>query len=292
MISLLKEPLLHFLIAGSVLFGGYEWLNRNAPGPRTEDPVRIGAGEVRWLQETFASQWGRQPSSEEANDLAARLVEEELLAREARTLGLDQNDTIVRRRLAQKLTFLVEETSRLADPDEDELRRFYQDHVGRYRTEPRLSFSHIFFSSERRSNPEADARAALASFATADGRSEQPQGDPLLLEGSYTDVDQQAVAAVLGAEFARAVFALRPGPWSGPVRSAFGVHLVQVTQVRPAELRPFGDVRRAVVEDWRRVRESETKAAYLARLRDKYGVVIEDGAKPLPGPEPAAPTSP
>ncbi len=290
---LIKEPLLHFLIVGCLLFAGYGWLDRHSLEARTEGPVKIGAGEVRWLQETFASQWGRQPSPKEMNDLTATLIEEQLFAREARALGLDQDDTIVRRRLAQKLTFLVKDTSRIADPDEDELRSFYADHAGNYRTEPRLSFSHVFFSPERRSNAEADARATLAAFSTGGAQGGQPpEGDPLLLEGSYTDVDQQAIAAELGPDFARAIFALTPGPWSGPVRSAFGVHLVQVTHLRPAEPRRFEDVRSRVAEDWRRRREGDIKAAYLAKLRDKYGVIIEGGAKPLPGPDPAAPTLP
>jgi hypothetical protein len=284
-VKLTREPLLHFLIAGSLLFGGYEWFNRGVPS-QTEGPVRIGDGEVRWLRETFANQWRRGPTGEEMNDLLARLVEEELLAREARTLGLDQNDTIVRRRLAQKLTFLVEDTSRIADPSEDELRRFYLDHAGQYRTEPRVSFTHVFFSAERRLYAEADARATLAMVSAAGGQREKPpEGDPLLLEHAYADVDQQAVTSVFGADFARAIFALTPGPWSGPVKSAFGVHLVQVTRLRPAEPRRFEDVRNTVMDDWRRQLESDTKAAYLTKLRDKYGVVIEDSAKPLLSPD-------
>jgi hypothetical protein len=281
-VKLFREPLLHFLIAGSLLFSAYQWLNRGAPASQTEGAVRIGDGEVRWLRETFANQWRRGPTGEEMKDLVARLVDEELLAREARALGLDQNDTIVRRRLAQKLTFLVEDTSRIADPGEHELRRFYLNHAGRYRTEPRVSFTHVFFSPERRSHAEVDARATLAMVSTANGqREKRPQGDPLLLEDTYADVDKQAVTRVFGADFAQAIFALQPGPWSGPVKSAFGVHLVQVTRLSAAEPRRFEDVRNTVMDDWHRQRESETKAAYLTKLRDKYGVVIEDSAKPL-----------
>src|SRR6266536_287345 len=275
----LREPLLHFLVAGSLLFGGYEWLNRGAPVSETEGPIRIGGGEIRWLQETFASQWRRGPTKDEMNDLVARLVEEELLAREARALSLDQNDTVVRRRLAQKMTFLVEDTSRIADPGEDDLRRFYAEHADQYRTEPRVSFTQIFFSRERRSHAEADASAALALVSA--GTEQHPQGDPLLLEDAYADIDRQAVISLLGADFARAVFALPAGQWSGPVKSAFGVHLVKVTYVRPAEARPFEDVRNLVLDDWRHHRESETKAAYLAQLREKYGVVLEDSARQL-----------
>lgn len=281
---LLREPLLHFLIAGALLFGGYEWLNRGAPTSQPEGPVRIGEGEVRWLRETFANQWRREPTGEEMNGLIVTLVEEELLAREARALGLDQNDTIVRRRLAQKVTFLVEDTSRIADPGEEELRRFYEAHAERYRTEPKVSFSHIFFSRERRPHADADARAALTMVSAASLQSvKPPEGDPLPLEDAFVDVDFQAVSGLFGPEFARAVFALPPGSWSGPVTSAFGIHLVRVTRLRQAEPRRFEDVRDAVVTDWRRQREIETKAAYVAKLRDKYGVVVDDGARSIPG---------
>src|SRR4051812_24882196 len=188
---LLREPLLHFLIAGVLLFGGYEWLNRGAADSTSEGPVRIGSGEVRWLQETFANQWRRGPTAVELNELLATLLEEELMANEARALGLDRGDTIVRRRLAQKLTFLVDDTTRIADPSEDELRRYYTDHAERYRDEPRISFSHVFFSPARRAHADGDARMALTLVSAANGSetAELPEGDPVLLEDSYADLD-------------------------------------------------------------------------------------------------------
>jgi hypothetical protein len=291
-VKLFREPLLHFLIAGVLLFGGYGWLRHGEPALQTEEPVRIGDGEISWLRETFANQWHREPTGEEMHGLLATLLEEVLLAREARSLGLDQNDTIVRRRLAQKLTFLVEDTSRIADPSEDELRRFYAAHAERYRTNPLVSFSHIFFSPERRPHADADARTALALISTAGGQVEKlPDGDRILLENSFENIDVHEVSSLFGPDFAHTVFALPPGSWSGPIRSAFGLHLVQVTELRRANLRPFDDVRDTVTADWRRQRNSETKQAYLARLRDKYGVVIGDSARPVLErvPTPAAP---
>src|SRR3954451_19611966 len=163
--KLLREPLLHFVLAGALLFGVYALMVGRVPSANGEKPVTIGEGEVRWLRETFASQWRRAPTSQELDGLLATLIEEELMAREAQALGLDQNDTIVRRRLAQKLTFLVEDTSRIADPGEEELRRFYEAHAERYRTEPEVSFSHVFFSRERHPHADADARAALTVVA-------------------------------------------------------------------------------------------------------------------------------
>jgi parvulin-like peptidyl-prolyl isomerase len=276
--NLLREPLVHFAVAGALLFGAYEGLNRARPTSLKEEPVQIGEGELRWLRETFAGQWRRAPTANEMDGLVATLLEEELLAREARALGLDQHDTVVRRRLAQKLTFLVEDTSRIADPSEGELRRFYDSHADLYQTRPRVTFSHIFFNPERRRQADADAAAALIQLAAAGSLVD---GDPMLFDDRYSDVDQPAVLTVFGANFARDVFAMAPGSWRGPVKSSYGLHLVRVTDLLPAEARGFETVRNAVMNDWRREREAETKAAYLAKLRDKYGVAADLGPKLL-----------
>ena len=115
----LQEPLLHFLVGGAILFGIHAWVN---PGSADSDTasrqIRIGAGEVRWLAETWERQWRRPPTQEELNGLVSNLLREELLAHEAKELRLDENDTIVRRRLAQKLEFMIQDTARLAEPTE------------------------------------------------------------------------------------------------------------------------------------------------------------------------------
>ena len=170
----------------------------------------------------------------------AGFLEEELFAREAKTLGLDQNDTIVRRRLAQKLTFLVDDTSRVVEPSDEELRQFYNANAERFHVEPRVSFTQLFFNPERRQHAETDAQAALVLISTAGGDDRaQTMGDPILLENEFHDVDAQTISNVFGADFARAVFLLKPGSWAGPVKSGYGVHLVRITDLRPATLRPF-----------------------------------------------------
>jgi PPIC-type PPIASE domain len=280
--KLLKEPLVHFVIAGGLLFAADVLLNRDRPVIEEVEPIRIGDGEVRWLRETFAKQWQRSPSQEELSELVTNLVEEELLAREARSLGLDQGDTIVRRRLAQKLEFLIGDTTQLVDPTETELRDFYSANPNRFRTEPRVSMSQIFFSTERRPHAEADARAALVKVA-ATGQSDGPTslGDSLLLEERFDSIDRQSLANLFGVEFADAVFGLAPGSWHGPIRSSYGLHLVQVKHAEAAEVRSFEAARASVEQEWRHDREKQMKAAYLARLREKYNVIAADNIKPL-----------
>lgn len=280
--KLLNEPMLHFAIAGGLLFAADALLDRDRPDTEEVEPIRIGVGEVRWLSETFTNQWQRSPSRDELSGLIANLVEEELLSREARSLGLDLGDTVVRRRMAQKLGFLIEDTSQIVEPTDNELRDFYAANRDRFRTEPRVSMNQVFFSTERRADAEADARAALAKVAATerlDGST--ALGDSLLLEERFELIDRQGLSSLFGAEFAHTVFELAPGSWHGPIRSSYGLHLVQVTQIQAAEAPPFETVRASIEREWRHDREKQMKAAYLARLREKYGVTVEDSIKPL-----------
>ncbi len=291
--SWLKEPLLHFLAAGAVLFGAYSWLNPAAvdTGARARE-VRIGAGEVKWLTETWTRQWRREPTPEELRGLVTGLLREELLAREASEMGLDRNDTIVRRRLAQKLEFLVRDTAALAEPTEEELRRFHAAHPEAFRAAARVSFEQVYFSRERRKDAARDAGLALTKLsAGAAAASVADLGDPTLLPPELRDADEQAVASAFGPDFARAVLALRPGAWHGPLESGYGLHLVRVAGGVPVRQHEFAEVRAEVLERWREARQRESEARFLARLMEKYSVVIDESVKPLVGPLSMAPAA-
>ncbi len=96
---------------------------RGDAGASPQREIRFSEGDLRWATETWKRQWQKNPSREELRGLVRDLLNEELLAREAREMGLDTNDKVVRRRLAQKMTFLIKDTSRLAEPTEDQLRQ-------------------------------------------------------------------------------------------------------------------------------------------------------------------------
>jgi hypothetical protein len=286
MMKLLRDPLLHFVIAGAILFAGYELMNRSELNPSSTHPVHIGEGEIRWLKDTFANQWRRPPTEDELRGLVGGFLEEELLAREATALGLDQNDTIVRRRLAQKLSFLVDDTSRIVEPTDVEFRRFYDANAERFRRQARITFAQLFFNPEKRQHAESDARAALVSISTTGSNDAVAMGDPILLENEFHEIDEQTISKVFGADFAQAIFLVKPGSWAGPLKSGYGVHLVRVTDLRPATPSPFEEVRPKILEEWRHRQEIEAKAAYLGKLREKYGVVIDDSVSRLLSPPP------
>lgn len=273
----LREPLLHFLIAGGVLFAVYAWSN-----PSTGDflrpesrQVRIGEGEVRWLVEMWSRQWQREPTPDELRGLVTGLLKEELLSREARELKLDEGDTIVRRRLAQKMEFLVQDTARLAEPGEEELRRFFEASRERYQTPPRISFAQIFFKTE------AGARQGLEQIRT---RSAAGLGDPTLLEREHLRVDERDLTGIFGPEFAGKVFAFEPGLWHGPVASGYGFHLVRIDGRETLKPREFDEVRAQVLDERMRVEQARAREKFLDGLLKKYDVVVDASIKPLIGP--------
>jgi len=284
--TLLREPLFHFAVVGAVLFGGYSWLNGKEVATTAVEPVRVAEGDVRWLKQTWSSQWLRDPTPGEMKGLVNDLVGEELMAREAREIGLDKDDTIIRRRLAQKLKFLVEDTAQLQEPKEDELRQFYVSHSASFETPGKVSFDQVYFSPDGRKDAGADATAALAGLKSG-GISDALPGDRLLLGDNFQGADELALSGMFGADFARAVFALQPGEWSEPIKSGYGLHLVLVTQHIASQPIPFEAVRDAVLTQWRGEKQEELSRAYLAELRKKYGVEFDDAVKAALAPEQA-----
>jgi hypothetical protein len=283
-VNVLKEPLLHFLLAGALLFGVYGWPAEN-PSTDKARQIQVSAGDVEWLAENWTRQWRRPPTREELRGLAIDYLNEQLLAREARAMGLDQDDIIVRRRLAQKLTFLIDNTLRRAEPSDIELQQFYESRDRQFQADARISFVHIYFSQERRADAQADAKAALRRLHDR-GAALPPEelGDRSLIETEFRDETEQAVSAAFGPGFARTVFTLEPGNWTGPIESGYGLHLVRVFNRRQAEIRPLPDVRTRVTEEWRREQEKSAQERYLVELRKKYNVVVDDAVKRLIAP--------
>jgi hypothetical protein len=212
--------------------------------------------------------------------MIANLVEEEILAREAIAMGLERDDTVVRRRLAQKLTFLVADTARLVEPMEAELRAWHAEHPDRFQNAATVSFTQVFFNPSARRDAEADARATLVALS-ADEAGAANLGDRLLVEGDFRDLDRGAVASIFGPEFADSILSLAPGQWSGPIASGYGQHLVYVSAMTPAKSQPFEAVSDKVAADWWREKESTVRREYMELLRAKYPVEIDPAVQAL-----------
>src|SRR6185369_7662090 len=224
MLRLLKDPLVHFLLIGAALFGASAWRGEVIRAGR--ERITITAEQVAKARDTAALAQGRELSPEELNDLVESLVREEVLYREALTLGLDKNDDEVRRRLVEKMNYLTQD---LADPGSspDESRAFYAASPELFTVPPLVSFDQVFFSpSERGDKLEADAAAGLAALRA--GKSPDQVGDHTPLRAAYDAAPRDQVRVLFGDAMAEALFTAPPGDWAGPYRSDFGLHLVRL----------------------------------------------------------------
>ena len=168
-------------------------------------------------------------------------------------------------------------------PTDDDLRRYYEANKESFQTRARVSFTQVFFDPETRPNAAADAKAALAALSHG-AAATRDIGDPSPIDAVVRDDDMQAVAGLFGGPFANAVFALKPDAWHGPIASSFGLHLVRVTEAKPARQREFSEVEPQLRERWRDEHQHEANEEYYASLLKKYGVVVDESVKPLVGP--------
>ena len=271
---LLAEPVLHFLLLGAVLFGLHAALGR---GPEHDAPgadVTVSRDRIAGFAETFARQWGRPPSEDELSALVRDFVREEVLMREAILLGLDRDDTIVRRRLAQKMEFLSEDLVAAVVPGEDDLRDFLAAHPERFRTETRLTFSQVHLDPQKR-GAQLDADAAALLDRLRAGSAAIPAGDSQMLDAEQRDITSREVEATFGPAFAARLAELPVASWEGPIASSYGAHLVRVERRLVGGVPPLDDVREAVAREWTAARRAEVKTAQLEGLLSRYRVTIE-----------------
>jgi len=278
---MLKEPLFHFLILGLLIYGGYAWLHRG-DAPDEEQTIRVGPGELGWLRTSFQTRWQRGPTPAELQGLVDEYVRETVLYREALTMGLDQNDIIVRRRLAQKLEFLIEDLAEVSTPTDEELEAYFEAHRASYREPDRITFSHVFLDPDRRG--EAALEDASEIRATLEAQADPTQGvsdfgDPFMLQSYYPERTEAEIAKLFGRDFGARIAELGQGRWHGPVLSGYGVHLVYVHEIQSFPQPTFGDFREQVKDDWTAAKRQELNDEYVTRLLEKYEVVIEEPAE-------------
>lgn len=272
--KVLREPLLHFLIIGVILFALWGVWGDNAESDREQ--ITVDSARIGQIRDTWKKQWRREPTEKELKSLIARFILEEVLYREALNMGLEKEDSIIRRRLAQKMQFLIQDIADRKPPEEAELKAFFNQNPERYQSPARISFTHVYFNRERRKNTILnDAREALVGLQTRNPERAPEKGDPFMLNLDYVRVSKQETARLFGKSFAEDLFALKPGPWQGPIQSGYGVHLVRLVEHIPARLPEFsevaGRVRQEYIIDQRRKANKETVRA----LKDRYKIVIE-----------------
>jgi peptidyl-prolyl cis-trans isomerase C len=279
---LLREPFVHFLVLGGLIFliyGASRGARPTGGSVGVGEPDRrivIGAADIEALRASFRAAWRRDPTPDELGDQIETFVHEEILFREGKGLGLDRDDVVVRRRLIEKMSALARPQTPLGDPSRADLQRWYDRYRHRFFIPGRLSFEQRFFDPKRRSDAAADARAALAAVAEADrgDATALGPGDEFVLPAQMIEKTDLQVAHLYGEAFAAALQAAPIRAWHGPVASSFGQHLVFVIDRQPGRLPPFAEVEKSVRADWLTVNTRGVKPAAEALL-PRYQVTLE-----------------
>jgi hypothetical protein len=270
LIRLLREPLLHFLLLGGLLFAIFG--RGGSAAGEADRQIVVSDADIDRLAAAFSRTWHRPPDEDEQQAQIHDYIREEVLYRTALGLGLDKDDTIIRRRLRQKMEFLLEDT--VPPPRETELRAYFQDHPEKFRAEPRISFRQIFVSKRRGGTAEADARQILARLV-AGAPDAEDEGDPLALGDGFSLMPLDQIVAQFGEGFAHGLGQATTGRWVGPLQSAYGLHLVLVTAAEPATLAPFEQVRAAVQREWFAEHRTAAQDAQFQVLRARYQVILQ-----------------
>ena len=271
----LREPLLHFLLLGGLLFAWFEW--RGGSGGPGSTRIAVTPGQVEHLASGFARTWQRSPTETELKGLVDDYVKEEIATREATAMGLDRDDTIIRRRLRQKLEFLIEDAGDQALPTDAELQAWVGAHPDSFGAEPQVSFRQVFVSPDRRrASARGDALKLLARLrAAGPGVATEQLGDPSMLPSEQALEPLREVTRSFGEDFAKELLGIEPGQWTGPVESPYGMHLVLVRERVAAQAPDLATIRPMVEREVLAERKKKELHALYERLLGKYTVVID-----------------
>jgi len=278
--KLLREPLVHFVFIGAmiyVLFG----LFAEPELEESNDSIVVSAGQVEIFKSSWQKRWNRLPTEQELDGVIQQYIRETVLYRQAVSMGLDKNDMVIRRRLAQKMKFLVEDLATMLDPDDTTLQAWFNDNQSYFQEPPRYTFTQIFLDPDKRGdatlNDAEKIKATLLSQADPlDNVSEL--GDGLMMQDYYPNKTPIEIRKQFGSGFTESLEKLSAGQWHGPVLSGYGVHLVYVQAIVPSTTPSFATVREQVKAQWMDEQRIELNKEFYDKLINNYDIVIEESS--------------
>ncbi len=271
----LREPLLHFLLIGAALFILYG-LQNDQP-VNNENRIVISEANIDRLLTVWQKKWQRLPTQSELNGMIEAQIREEVLYRESLAMGLDQNDAIVRRRLAQKVEFIFSDIASQAEPNDTELEAYLTEHADKFGVPARISFQQIYLNSDKRGQQAVkDAEDMLAALSQQDPSIDiTAAGDPFMFGQQHEDLTSHGVARLFGKDFSASLFSLQAGGWQGPVQSGYGLHLVRISDIKSASQPSLDSVRQKVLNEWQTQQRQTMNEQFYLNLKTQYEIIIE-----------------
>ena len=260
--------MLHFVLAGASVFLLYDFVSDKDAGADTD--IIVTRGQIEHMASLFEKTRQRAPTSEEVAGLIDNYVVEEVMYREAKKIQLDQDDTIVRRRMRQKMEFLLDDLS-TTEPSDKDLQTFLDNNPVRFRRDDSISFEQVYLSEGN----QEQAMALLARLQSDDFSAGNTGVGSGLLPDSFDDASATRIRSVVGEEFTDEIFRRKVGPWQGPIESPFGLHLVRIEQITRGEVPALEDIRAVVRREWQSDARNASRKELIAQLRANYIVQIE-----------------
>ena len=265
----MKKKITIFLILGLLIYF-IDILNND--DKYTKD-IYISDQEINSLVIAWESQVGRKPNQNELINIINDYIQEEILYREALALGLDENDRIIKRRLAQKITFLKQETF-LEKPPIDEIINFYKSNIDLYYINPTFSFTHYFFSNE-----ENGKKRAEVFFEQLINKTTLSKSDPFLLGKNFAYKSSDQIDRDFGMDFSNHFNTMQTDIWSKPIQSSFGFHIVKIVDKQEGYLPDIKDIFSQVELDYANNIKEQLLEKYIMDVRAEYNIIINPNFK-------------
>jgi len=310
----MKSPIVHFALLGLVLFVGARWLLPSERTERAPDTrIVISESQVAALVSRYEATSGMVATDDVRAGLTRRFAEEEMLCREAHRWGLTENNQAIDLRLRQKMAFVSDEehsdeelerqaralgldsddavirsmlvhnmrlllsTKGEQEPTDAEVQAYYEREYSRFARPARITGWHVFFSKDlRQLSAMAAARAAKAELDAEALRPEQAVelGDVSPSGAHFKGQLARQLASRFGEEFARVAESLPEGNWSDPVETPFGAHLLLVQERTQPQTPPLSKIRARVAAAYRSSQRQKRLATAMEDLRARYEVVV------------------
>jgi len=268
---LFKEPLIQFLILGTVLFFVYSYIQRQTDIQARE--ITVDNEQVNLMIVNYKTQTGNLPTKQQLDAMIDNYIKEEISYREAKKMGLDKDDEIVRRRLSQKFDFLQTDLTEIPSPAEEQLQQFYTNNPALFRDSATVSFSHIYFSTDNSDDSIAKQRAivVLQQLKQTKLQRAPEKGDRFPLQYDYTDQNALDLQQNFGdKEIAHELFKTPLHTWAGPFQSGYGWHLVFVTKIDSAKQIPFAAIKEEVKRQYIATEKAKQNKKFYDELSAKY----------------------
>ncbi len=272
MSKLIKEPLLHFLVLGALLYiASMVWGNDK----NQIQQIIVTEGKIKHLETLYKKTWQREPTKAELENIVQEYILEQAAYYEGVNLGLDKNDIVIVRRVRQKLDFIAEESIPLPEATDELLTTYLHENADRFHLEPTLSLRQVYLDPKKHSDTlKLDADSLLTQLLTQPNQDISIIGERYLFKPYYKDIRSTELERLLGQHFSKTINELPVGIWHGPVSSGYGVHLVYIEEKQKGVLPELSQIRSKVLREWENTLRNQSTKKYYAELLQRYPATI------------------